>query len=108
MADDPKADEVTWLDEQFGLRVDVIEGGVDPDGRATAKAMQLTLVHRDSLDTLRIPAALRAGACLELAQLLMAAATVLDPHRASLTVARAKAENRLIEAILEEPTSGVH
>lgn len=104
MNDDRNPDDVTWLDATFGLAIDLIDGRLD-DGVPRARAARLTMVFRNGgqLDEQPMPAAFDAPVALELAQLLMAAATVINPDLVAQHVARAhldRAADRALAAPL--------
>src|SRR5437762_489372 len=70
-------DDVTWFGD-IGLAFDAIDGGLTPEGRMTARAGRLVIVDKHSNDEHVVPAEIDAAGALELAQLLMLLASILD------------------------------
>ena len=107
-----RPDDVTWgTDPHYGLLVDLAGAGLDAADRMTATAARIVFVRRADDGTLAeapIPVTLDGARALELAQELLAAATIIDPAAVQHQVAQARLETAAILGLPHPPGTVTH
>jgi hypothetical protein len=100
-------EDVTWLGDGHGVAVDLVDGGLTERNEMKASAGRLVIVQRDGAEFV-VPGEIHADQALELAQLLMLLASILDPAAVTRTVDNAQHRERLRRMLLEMPPGGAH
>jgi hypothetical protein len=100
-------DDVTWLQDGWGLAFDVVDAALTDDKRMTGRAGRVVVVNRSGAE-FAIPGDISADLALELAQLLMLLASILDPAAVTRTVDRARQDELLHRLLVDMQPGSAH
>jgi hypothetical protein len=101
-----KPEDLVKLDERFSASVDLIDARFDEQGAPRANAVRIVIVAGPG-DELPLPV-FGARAALELAMMLLCAASVVDRDLVGAELARQRTQNALLGQLLTAPVAGTH
>lgn len=94
--------DLFWLSNRFAVAIDVENTAPD----ATAPPFARLVIVADDADELPVPAEMSAKACLDLAQGLMAAATLIDPMFVARFIETSKVEAAMTRQLVDLSPAG--